>query len=148
MYGDINVIAMYCKITILATVFFVLLHIKNIFRHYLKYAKSNKGKRVSGMFFEGFYEALIKYEIDLLQQKVRDKNTLESIFPDFKEQLAYRLQKLCIRTLIVEMHDYDNRGVLKGKDSKEKYEYFCKEIIKKRNLYKKHWRVIRFCSSA
>jgi len=83
------------------------------------------------MFFGGFYEALIESGLDLLQQKVRDTNTLKSIFPDFKEQLAHRLQKLCIRTLIVEMHDYDNRGGLKGKDSKEKYEYFCKEIIKK-----------------
>lgn len=83
------------------------------------------------MFFEGFYEALIESGLDLLQQRVRDTNTLKSIFPDFKEQLAHRLQKLCIRTLIVEMHDYENRGDLKEKDSKEKYEYFCKEIIKK-----------------
>ena len=86
------------------------------------------------MFFEGFYEALIKSGLDLLQQKVWDKNTLESILPDFKEQLAHRLQKLCIRTLIVEMHDYDNRGDLKGKDSIEKYEYFCKEIIEKKEF--------------
>lgn len=125
---------MYCKITILATAFFVLIHIKNIFRHYLKYARSNKGKRVSGMFFSRFYESLIKSGLDLLQQKVWDKNTLESIFPDFKEQLAHRLQKICIRSLIVEMHDYDNRGDLKGKDSKEKYEYFCKEIIEKKEF--------------
>ena len=83
------------------------------------------------MFFGGFYEALIESGLDLLQQKVRDTNTLKSIFPDFKEQLALRLQNLCIRTLIVEMHDYDNRGDLKGKNSKEKYEDFCKEIIKK-----------------
>lgn len=83
------------------------------------------------MFFGGFYEALIESGLDLLQQRVRDTNILKSIFPDFKEQLAHSLQKLCIRTLIVEMHDYDNCGNLKGKDSKEKYEYFCKEIIKK-----------------
>ena len=83
------------------------------------------------MFFERFHETLIKSGLDLLQQKVRDKNTLERIFPNFKEQLAHRLQNICIRTLIVEMHDYDDRGQLKGKDSKEKYEYFCKEIINK-----------------
>ena len=89
------------------------------------------------MFFEGFYEVLIKSGLDLLQQKVRDKNILENIFPDFKEQLAHRLQKLCIRTLIVEIHDYDNRGDLRGKDPKEKYEYFCKEIIKKEEFIQK-----------
>ena len=89
------------------------------------------------MFFEGFYEEFIKSGLDLLQQKVRDKNILENIFPDFKEQLAHRLQKLCIRTLIVEIHDYDDRGDLKGKDPKEKYEYFCKEIIKKEEVIQK-----------
>ena len=89
------------------------------------------------MFFEGFYEEFIKSGLDLLQQKVRDKNILENIFPDFKEQLAHRLQKLCIRTLIVEIHDYDDRGDLKGKDSIEKYEYFCKEIIEKKEFIQK-----------
>lgn len=83
------------------------------------------------MFFSEFYEALIEWGYDLLQLKVRNKNVLESIFPDFKEHLAARLQDLCLRTLIVEVHDYDNRGELRGKDSQEKYEYFCKEIIKK-----------------
>lgn len=83
------------------------------------------------MFFSEFYEALIEWGYDLLQMKVRNKNVLESIFPDFKEHLAARLQDLCLRTLIVEVHDYDNRGELRGKDSQEKYEYFCKEIIKK-----------------
>jgi len=100
------------------------------------------------MFFGGFYEALIESGLDLLKQRVRDTNTLKSIFPDFKGQLAHSLQKLCIRTLIVEMHDYDNCGNLKGKDSKEKYEYFCKEIIKKRNFCKEHLHVIRFYASA
>lgn len=51
------------------------------------------------MFFEGFYEALIESGLDLLQQRVRDTNTLKSIFPDFKEQLAHRLQKLCINVI-------------------------------------------------
>lgn len=63
--------------------------------------------------------------------RIRNKNILESVFSDFKEHLTIRLQNICIRTLIVEMHDYDRCGKLKGKDSREKYEYFCKEIIKK-----------------
>lgn len=83
------------------------------------------------MFFSEFYDTLIESGCSFLRQKVQDKYTLECVFPDFKEQLAIRLQNLCIRTLIVEMHDYDNRGELKGRDSREKYEYFCKEIIKK-----------------
>ena len=83
------------------------------------------------MFFTEFYENLIESGCNILQSKMEDKNTWESIFPDFKEQLALRLQNLCIRTLIVEMHVCDGRGELDGRDSQEKYEYFCKEIIKK-----------------
>ena len=56
------------------------------------------------MFFTEFYENLIESGCNILQSKIEDKNTWESIFPDFKEQLALRLQNLCIRTLIVEMH--------------------------------------------
>ena len=48
------------------------------------------------MINEVFYVALIKSGLNLLQQKVRDKKSLESIFPDFKEQLAHRLQNVCI----------------------------------------------------
>jgi len=83
------------------------------------------------MFFSEFYETLIELGCDLLKLRIWNKNVLENIFPNFKEHLMIRLQNICIRTLIVEMHDYDRRGELKGKDSQEKYEYFCKEIIKK-----------------
>ena len=83
------------------------------------------------MYFAGFYETLIRWGCDLLRQRIRNQDALKNIFSDFKEHLVIRLQNMCIRTLIVEMHDYDNRGKLKGKDPQEKYEYFCKEIIKK-----------------
>lgn len=101
------------------------------------------------MFFTEFYESLIESGFNLLWQKVEDKNIHEGIFPDFKEQLALRLQNICVRTLIVEMHDYDNRGKLKGKDSREKYEYFCKEIIKKEEFIKgtfARYPVLRRCT--
>ena len=57
------------------------------------------------MFFTEFYESLIESGFNLLWKQVQDKRILEGIFPDFKEQLALRLQNICIRTLIVEMHD-------------------------------------------
>lgn len=101
------------------------------------------------MFFSEFYEILIESGCDLLQMRIRNKNVLVSIFPDFKEHLAIRLQNICIRTLIVEMHGYDNRGDLKGKDSQEKYEYFCKEIIKKEKFIQKafaRYPVLRQCT--
>lgn len=100
------------------------------------------------MFFTEFYENLIESGCNILQSKIEDKNTWESIFPDFKEQLALRLQNLCIRTLIVEMHVCDGRGELDGRDSQEKYEYFCKEIIKKEEFIRrtfKDYPVLRQC---
>ena len=76
------------------------------------------------MYFAGFYETLIRWGCDLLRQRIRNQDALKNIFSDFKEHLVIRLQNMCIRTLIVEMHDYDNRGKLKGKDPTRKVRVF------------------------
>ena len=47
------------------------------------------------------------------------------------------------------MHDYDNCGKLEGKDSQEKYVYFCKEIIKKEEFIQRtfaHYPVLCQCT--
>lgn len=47
------------------------------------------------------------------------------------EYLEQQLEAICLRTLIVEMHRYKNSHLLKGKNSKEEYLYFCREFIGK-----------------
>lgn len=47
------------------------------------------------------------------------------------EYLEQQLQLICLRTLIVEMHRYKNSHLLKGKNSKEEYLYFCRDVIGK-----------------
>lgn len=50
------------------------------------------------------------------------------------EYLEQQLQLICLRTLIVEMHRYKNSHLLKGKNSKEEYLYFCRDVIGKLEL--------------
>lgn len=88
------------------------------------------------MFFSEFYNDIIESGCNLLQLRVQDKNILESVLLGFKEQLEIRMQEISVRTLIVEMHDYDRRVGLEGKNSKEKYEYFCKRILKRNFIQK------------
>lgn len=83
--------------------------------------------------FEPFYVFLVEFGVDKLKnelQKLEDSFGLE-IYNDFKFFLAEQLQAICLRTLIVEMHQYKIMNKLHGKDEKEEYEYFCTEIIGK-----------------
>lgn len=85
------------------------------------------------LFFSDFYKSIVKYGLYLLQSNIQENNICHRLFKDFEEQLTVRLQDLSIRVLIVEMHDYDSGGYLKGRDSREKYEYFCKAIAAKKS---------------
>ena len=38
------------------------------------------------------------------------------------------LQAICLRTLIAELHHYKDNHLLKGKNSREEYLFFCNEI--------------------
>lgn len=53
----------------------------------------------------------------------------ESVLDDFQGQLSERLQYICSRTLIAEIHEYKDKGLLRGGNSKEEYDYFCDCII-------------------
>lgn len=83
----------------------------------------------NSIFFWQFYKNLVSYGGCLLQLKIQNKSILNRIISDFTGQLTIHLQDLCIRTLIVEMHDYDSRGKLIGENAKGKYDYFCEEIL-------------------
>lgn len=85
------------------------------------------------IFFESFYAFFVEVGLDKLKkaiQELEDSFCLE-IYNDFKFFLAEQLQAICLRTLIVEMHQYKIINKLHGKDEKEEYEYFCIEIIGK-----------------
>lgn len=43
--------------------------------------------------------------------------------------LLRKLENICIRTLIYELHMCKSRGELKGENCKEEYEFFCRRII-------------------
>ncbi len=94
-------------------------------------------KNENSLYFAEFYNGVIRFGVYLFQLKNYDKNISKEIMIDFGEQMAVSLQDICIRTLIVEMHDFDERGQLKENESKEKYECFCKEIIIKKDFVKR-----------
>ena len=50
------------------------------------------------------------------------------------EYIGQQLQAICLRTLITEMHQYKENHLLKGKNSREEYLYFCREIAGKREF--------------
>ena len=44
------------------------------------------------------------------------------------------LQVICLRTLIAELHQYKDNHLLKGKNSREEYLFFCNEIAGRRGF--------------
>ena len=81
--------------------------------------------------FETFYEEILSRAVGELRRRICEKSAYfsEEIYADFSEHLAGQLQALCLRTLIVQMHYYKQAGKLKGEDSQEEYEFFCREVI-------------------
>lgn len=81
--------------------------------------------------FETFYEEILRRAVGELRKCICEKSAYfsEELYTDFVTHLAGQLQALCLRTLIVQMHYYKQTGKLKGKDSKEEYEFFCRKVI-------------------
>lgn len=97
------------------------------------------------LFFAEFYDRILEYGIAKLREslnKKRIKGYIQGnpIMPyerfamydlleqDFSIHLAFQLQNICLRTLISEMHSYKQKGLLSGRDKKEEYNYFCRQI--------------------
>lgn len=83
------------------------------------------------VYFRAFYNRFLNHGIKELQEKNKENEQFFSkdIYYDFTGQLLNQLQKMCIRTLIVKLQEYDKMGMLKVSDKKEKYEVFCNNII-------------------
>ena len=52
----------------------------------------------------------------------------ENLYSDFSNHLNQQLQTVYLRTFILNLHESKGKGLLKGKDAKEEYEYFCSRI--------------------
>lgn len=81
------------------------------------------------LFFAEFYESFLITGIDEFKRQLNTgkEQIAPGVYEDFRDELAVRLQNIALRTLIAEMHGYKQRGMLKGADSKEQYQDFCKQ---------------------
>lgn len=52
----------------------------------------------------------------------------EAIYEDFAVHLSGLLQDIYIRTFIAVLHEYKDKGLLEGSDTKEEYNFFCSKI--------------------
>lgn len=80
------------------------------------------------LFFAEFYESFLITGIDEFKRQLNTgkEQIAPGVYEDFRDELAVRLQNIALRTLIAEMHGYKQRGMLKGADSKEQYQDFCR----------------------
>lgn len=106
--------------------------------------------RCERLYFSQFYDLIIQdsdvvnklgllADSELCTQEVR-----ENICCCLKE----RLQQICVRTLIMEMHDQKDRGHLKGNTPEDEYQYFCEQIAGKREYVSQifsKYSVLRCC---
>lgn len=111
---------------------------------YLNY-EDDKKQKISfcsdvliGMTFGTFYQCIVDYAVENLHTNLCEHKLyfVETIYQDFSHSCAKRLQAVCVRTLTIRMHEYKERGRLKGKSPREEYEYFCFQIIGKKEFVK------------
>ena len=88
------------------------------------------------IYFPQFYTRLSEYALVRLKETlVRENNICKPcMFEEFMKQLVIHLQEICLRTLIVKIHEYEENGLLIGESSAEKYQYFCEKIISQKNF--------------
>ena len=67
-----------------------------------------------------------------LKERLHDdvKYISGKVWESFEMQTALRLQQVCLRTLIVEMHAYKEKGYLVHGTPKQEYRYFCETCIR------------------
>lgn len=89
------------------------------------------------LFFTEFYESFLITGIDEFKRQLNTgkEQIAPGVYEDFRDELAVRLQNIALRTLIAEMHGYKQRGMLKGADSKEEYQDFCRICGRKEFFY-------------
>lgn len=88
------------------------------------------------IFFSEFYFPFCLYAIEELKQRtIRSRqHVADKVYEQFGKQVAMHLQTICIRTLIVEMHTYKEKGLLIQGTPEEEYYFFCEVCVKKRKF--------------
>lgn len=82
------------------------------------------------LYFSQFYDAVIQ-DSDIANQLgllIDRKVCMQEVGEDFFDCLKRRLQQICLRTLIAEMHDQKDRKNLIGNTPEDEYQYFCTQI--------------------
>ena len=66
------------------------------------------------IYFPQFYTRLSEYALVRLKETlVRENNICKPcMFEEFMKQLVIHLQEICLRTLIVKIHEYEENGLL------------------------------------
>lgn len=80
--------------------------------------------------FLNFYKPILAFATTKLQTQVQHLyNWFEdSIYKCFEMNCVQQLQKMCMRTLIVKLHECKDQGELLGANPSEEYEYFNDQI--------------------
>ena len=93
--------------------------------------------RGTKLFFAEFYQPFLITGIEEFKRQLNTgkEQIAPGVYEDFRDELAVRLQNIALRTLIAEMHGYKQRGMLKGADSKEEYQDFCRICGRKEFFY-------------
>lgn len=79
--------------------------------------------------FIGFYTGYLREALEADRQLLETLSASPGLCGSYLHSLLCRLEHICVRTLIYEIHRCKNRGELKGRDTKEEYQYFCHEIM-------------------
>lgn len=88
------------------------------------------------LFFPEFYIPFCIYAVLQLKKRLHDdvKYISDKVWESFGLQTAMHLQSVCLRTLIVEIHAYKEKGCLGQGTPEQEYQYFCKDCIKDRKF--------------
>ncbi len=102
--------------------------------------KCGDTKKLSGM-LKGYVESAVKkgdkisyteFAILLLKRRLQRQRLQgffsEEIYRDFASHLNAQLRSIYMRSFIVNLRECRQKGMLKGADTKEEYEYFCTHI--------------------
>ena len=85
----------------------------------------------SDITFSSFYVPLSAYAVMMLREQLLDKSDCyaESVFEDFQKTCVNQLQAICVRTMILRMHEQKQAGNLFGDTSAEEYMDFNARIL-------------------
>lgn len=81
------------------------------------------------VYFKEFYVILVEYGKRKLCNYITEKSLSKEFLEEFEKQLENRLQEVCIRTLIVKMHEFKQELDFIKTDGQNIYDYFCEEIV-------------------